>query len=306
MRIASGRSTCSSARCQPPTPIADTFSPVRPSTRYGISDAIAHPLSSVDWLLRRCHEENEKRKAKNENRHACHACGAAGLRDSGAFFVFRLRFSLLAAQDPPAPRPFTTEVNYVRVDMYPTSGDKPVTDLQQNDVELLEDGVPQKIVQFEHVSVGSPRPQTLRPEPSTMAEMRRAIADPRARVVVLFLDPRFVAPEGSMRIRRPLIDALNRLIGGDDLIAVMTPDMSAQGITFTRRTGSIEQMLSGLWGTKGWLGTRDPLEVQYESCYDRPSIVDGPWMARGDDRAAPRDADARRARRAHSASARRA
>jgi VWFA-related protein len=199
---------------------------------------------------------------------------------AGLFSFFLLRFSLFAAQDPPASQPFTTEVNYVRVDMYPTSGDKPVTDLQQDDVELLEDGVPQKIVQFEHVSVDGPRPQTLRAEPSTIAGMRRAIADPRARVVVLFLDPRFVTPEGSVRIRRPLIDALDRLIGGDDLIAVMTPDMSAQGITFTRRTGSIEQLLSGLWGTQGWLGTRDPLEVHYESCYDRPSIVDGPWMAR--------------------------
>ena len=164
--------------------------------------------------------------------------------------------------------------------MYPTSGDRPITDLQQSEVEILEDGVPQKIAQFEQVTVGSSRPQTTAREPSTMNEMRRAAQDPRARVIVLFLDPRFVAAEGAVRIRAPLIDALNKLIGADDLIAVMTPDMSARGLTFTRRTGSIEQMLSGLWGTKGWIGTRDALEVQYESCYDRPTIVDGPWMAR--------------------------
>lgn len=186
----------------------------------------------------------------------------------------------VAAQDPAAPRPFTTEVNYVRVDMYPVAGDTPVVDLQQSEVELLEDGVPQKIVQFEHVFVAGPRPQTTRREPSTMDEMRRAAQDPRARVIVLFLDPRFVAVEGAMRIRRPMIDALNRLIGGDDLIAVMTPEMSPAGLTFTRRTGSIEQLLGTMWGEKGWPGTRDPIEVQYESCYDRPSIVDGPWMAR--------------------------
>ena len=218
------------------------------------------------------------RKTNNVTRVA-HALLVVGVT-AGLYSLFGLRLSLRAAQDPAQPRPFTTEVNYVRVDMYPIADDKPITDLQPSDVELLEDGVPQKIVQFEHVRVNGPRPQTLRPEPSTVSEMRRAIADPRARVVVLFLDPRFVAPEGSVRIRRPLIDALDRLIGGDDLIAVMTPDMSAQGITFTRRTGSIEQLLSGLWGTKGWLGTRDRLEVQYESCYDRPSIIDGPWMAR--------------------------
>jgi len=199
---------------------------------------------------------------------------------AGLFSFFVFRFSLQAAQDPSAPQPFTTEVNYVRVDMYPTSGGKPVTDLQQADVEILEDGIPQKIAQFEQVTVSSSRPQTTAREPSTINEMRRAAQDPRARVIVLFLDPRFVAAEGAVRIRAPLIDALNKLIGADDLIAVMTPDMSARGLTFTRRTGSIEQMLSGLWGTKGWIGTRDALEVQYEACYDKPSIADGAWMAR--------------------------
>src|SRR5688500_9109059 len=185
----------------------------------------------------------------------------------------------LAAQNQ-ASKPFTTEVNYVRVDMYPVSDDKPVIDLQQSEVELLEDGVPQKIVQFEHVHVSGPRPQTTPREPSTVEDMRRAAQDPRARVLVLFLDPRFVTAEGSVRIRRPLIDALNRLIGADDLIAVMTPDMSPQGLTFTRRTGNIEQLLSGLWGTQGWIGTRDRLEVVYEACYDRASIAGGAWMAR--------------------------
>jgi VWFA-related protein len=182
----------------------------------------------------------------------------------------------VAAQDPPEPRPFTTEVNYVRVDMYPMSGDTPVTDLQQSEVELLEDGVPQTIEQFEHVFVAGPRPQTTRREPSTMAEMRRAAQDPRARIVVLFLDPRFVDLQGSMRIRRPLIDALNRLIGGDDLIAVMTPAMSADGLTFTRRTGSIEQLLAQHWGEQGWPGIKDPVEFQYEACYASPALADIP------------------------------
>jgi VWFA-related protein len=182
----------------------------------------------------------------------------------------------VGAQDTAAPRPFTTEVNYVRVDMYPTSGDRPVVDLQLSEIELLEDGVPQKIEQFEHVFVSGPRPQTTRREPSTTAEMRRAAQDPRARIVVLFLDPRFVDLMGSMRIRRPLIDALNRLIGGDDLIAVMTPAMSAESLTFTRRTGSIEQLLAQHWGEKGWPGITDPVEFQYEACYPGQAFADIP------------------------------
>jgi VWFA-related protein len=199
---------------------------------------------------------------------------------AGLFSFFVLRFSLVAAQEPSAQRPFTTEVNYVRVDMYPTSDNKPVVDLQLSEIDLLEDGVPQKISQFEHISISGPTALSTRREPSSMAEMRRAIADPRARVLVLFLDPRFVALEGAMRIRRPLIDALNRLIGQDDLIAVMTPEMSPASLTFTRRTGSIEQLLGTMWGEKGWLGTKDRLEVQYEACYDTPTITDGAWMAR--------------------------
>jgi VWFA-related protein len=195
---------------------------------------------------------------------------------AGLYSAFGLRFSLRAAQDPPQPRPFTTEVNYVRVDMYPTADGKPVTDLQQSEVELLEDGVPQTIDQFEHVFVTGPRPQTTRREPSSVAEMRRAAQDPRARVMVLFLDPRFVDLQGSMRIRQPLIDALNMLIGGDDLIAVMTPAMSARDLTFTRRTGSIEQLLASHWGEKGWSGTKDPVEFQYESCYAGPALADIP------------------------------
>jgi VWFA-related protein len=183
----------------------------------------------------------------------------------------------LFAQDQ-ADRPFQTEVNYVRVDMYPTADGKPVTDLVQAEVEVLEDGAPQKVAQFEHVFISGPRPQTTRREPSTLDEMRRAAQDPRARVFVLFLDPRHVDVQGSMRVRRPLIEALNSLIGGDDLIAVMTPEMSARGLTFTRRIGSIEAMLTPHWGQEHWAGSKDPVEARYDACYGLP-IIDGPAIA---------------------------
>ena len=189
---------------------------------------------------------------------------------------------LLAGATPLAQdqgnRPFQTEVNYVRVDMYPTVDGKPVTDLQQSEIEVFEDGAPQKVAQFEHVFISGPRTGTPRREPSTLDEMRRAAQDPRARVFVLFLDPRHVDLLGSMRVRRPLIDTLNALIGGDDLIAIMTPDMTARSLTFTRRMGSIEQMLTPHWGTERWPGTKDPVEARYEACYNGP-IIDGPASA---------------------------
>jgi VWFA-related protein len=174
--------------------------------------------------------------------------------------------ALLAAQDQPR-QPFQTEVNYIRVDMYPTAGGKPVTDLAAEDVEVLEDGVPQRVANFEHISITGPRSQTTERDPSTVADMRRAAADPRARLFVLFIDPRFVGNIASAEIRRPLVDALNRLVGGNDLIAVMTPSMSAQGLTFRRRTEGIEALLAERWGEREWPGITDPVEFKYEACY---------------------------------------
>src|SRR5471030_80668 len=66
-------------------------------------------------------------------------------------------------QPQPAPQPptFRTEANYVRVDIYPTKDDAPVTDLTQGDFEILEGNAPQKIEQFEHVVVRGGTPQDL-------------------------------------------------------------------------------------------------------------------------------------------------
>ncbi len=200
-----------------------------------------------------------------------HVCVLIGLLVSAAY-------PTQAGQDQPEPRPFQTEVNYVRVDLYPTVNDKPLVGLLPSEVEVLEDGVPQKIDRFEHVSIGGVRPQATRPDPSSVSDMRRAAQDPRARVFVLFLDPRHVDLQGSMQVRRPLIDALNSLVGGDDLIAVMTPEMSARNLTFTRRTASIEQMLTPHWGQESWPGTKDVVEARYEACYG-PPIIDGEKIA---------------------------
>jgi VWFA-related protein len=192
---------------------------------------------------------------------------------AGIFVVLGAALALQVsghAQEPASGRPFQTEVNYVRVDMFANAGDVPVSDLEPGDVELLEDGVPQKIDSFERVSIVGQRSQSIRREPSTLDEMRRAATEARARVVVVFLDPRHVDLQGSLKIRQPLAAALNDLIGGDDLIAVMTPAMEARGLTFSRRTSTIEQMLADHWGEKDWAGIQDVIEAKYEACYDRP------------------------------------
>jgi hypothetical protein len=69
------------------------------------------------------------------------------------------------------------------------------------------------------------------------------LENPRARVFVLFLDTYHVDVGASHRIRDPLVRALDAVIGADDLIGVMTPEMSANDITFARKTTTIDGIL---------------------------------------------------------------
>ena len=77
---------------------------------------------------------------------------------------------------PPAQPTFRTEANYVRVDVYPTKDGAPVTDLRQEDFEIVEGGAPQRIEQFERVLIEGNLPQDVRREPG----QRRGRAPGRA------------------------------------------------------------------------------------------------------------------------------
>jgi VWFA-related protein len=177
--------------------------------------------------------------------------------------------AILLAQDQP-PRPtFRTEANYVRVDVYPTKNGAPVSDLTQADFEIFEDRAPQTIEQFEHVVIRSAGPQESRIEPNTVREMRSMLESSRARVFVLFLDVYHVELEAAHNVREQLTKALDRLLGPDDLIAVMTPEMSATDLAFARKTTTVEGMLTRFWdwGERGRLIAVDPKDRQYEACY---------------------------------------
>ncbi len=173
-----------------------------------------------------------------------------------------------ASSQTPSPT-FRTEANYVRVDVFPSKDGVPVTDLAASDFEVREGGVPQRIEQFERVLIRGNVPQELRVEPNTLADSRHAAQNSRARVFVVFLDTAHVSIDDSHKIRQPLVDALNTLIGPDDVFAVMTPEMSARDIVFARKTTSIERMLARYWtwGERNEPVGRDPQEQQYVMCY---------------------------------------
>lgn len=153
----------------------------------------------------------------------------------------------LRAQSGPTSR---TGTNSVRVDMYASRDGQSVDDLQASEVELLEDGVPQKLDTFEHVAVG-------------------AAGSSRARVFVIFLDTYNTQIEGSSSQRLPLIKLLDRVIASDDLVAVMTPEMSPSDMKFGRKAAVISNVMQSdwAWARGGRPERRDQKEALYDNCY---------------------------------------
>lgn len=173
-------------------------------------------------------------------------------------------------QQPPQRPVFRVGANAVRVDVFATKNGVPVEDLTADDFEVQEDRVAQKVDAFEHIKIVGGGMPTNRVEPRNAEESNQMASDPRARLFVLFLDSYHVHQEASYNVTKPLVNLLNRVIGDEDLIAVMTPEMSARDISFTRRTDNIAQMLSSYrwWGQRGREGSsEDPREQQYMDCY---------------------------------------
>ncbi len=171
-------------------------------------------------------------------------------------------------QEPPTPR-FRGGANLVRVDAYISRDGAPVLDLKAPDFEVLEDEVPQRIEDLELVQVAPPVPEHTRVEPNTVAESRTMADQPDSRLFVLFLDVWHVQIAGSYHAAKPIISLLDRVIGRDDFVGVMTPEMSARNLTLARKTGTIEGILKDnwFWGERDQIATSDPREREIESCY---------------------------------------
>ena len=131
-------------------------------------------------------------------------------------------------------------------DAYVSKDDVAVTDLKAEDFEVYEDDKLQTVEGFQLVTARAPIPQTERINSTNVRDMRQEAQD-TARVFTLFFDRLFVSLSGSYRARKPIIETMDRVIGPDDLIGVMTPDMSPGSITYSRRTTSIENFVTETW-----------------------------------------------------------
>jgi VWFA-related protein len=191
--------------------------------------------------------------------------------------------ALPAAQQPPPQSPppqsepqqrptFRGGARFVRVDVFPTDRDgRPIEGLTSADFEVYEDGKPQAIDAFEFVRI-TPDLEEARVDPNTQREGEELAKDPRARVFVVVLDTWHVDILGGARIRRPLIDMLDRLIGPRDLFGVMTPQLRASDLVLGRKVLTVGDMLQRhwTWGAADSISARDPAEEYFTNCFGGP------------------------------------
>ena len=191
--------------------------------------------------------------------------------------AFLLSLAAAAASAAQAPQDrgepvFRAGANYVRVDMYATRDGEAVQDLQVSELDVLENGVPQKIEDFEHVVVRQPGGVLAAPRgPESLRASREAAADPRSRVFVIFLDTYHTQSDGSTIMRKPLAAFLDRVLGPDDLVALMTPEMAGSDIALGNKTKVIQDIVSTeWWGRRARIAGQDPKELLYEGCLFDP------------------------------------
>ena len=138
------------------------------------------------------------------------------------------------SQEPP-PVTFRVEINYVEVDAVVTDAQgRLVTDLSQEDFEVLEDGRPQKVTAFSLINLPierAPRPLFLGApiEPDVQAN---TVAE--GRIYMIVLDDLHTGFTNTPRVKRFLQEFVERNFGANDLAAIVyTSGRGVAGQEFT-------------------------------------------------------------------------
>jgi VWFA-related protein len=163
----------------------------------------------------------------------------------------------------PQPPVFRSGAHYVRVDAYPVRDGRPIPGLTAADFELLEDGKPQTIEAVDFIEHPAWTPLGERRDPNSQRDGFELVKDPSYRVFVLYLDAFHVDVAGSHRLRVPLGELLNRMLGPKDLFGVLTPAQSPKDLLIGQLTQTIEEQLAKNW-TWGLADRMAPLPGEAE------------------------------------------
>jgi VWFA-related protein len=152
---------------------------------------------------------------------------------------------------------FRGGTHFVRVDAYPTQDGKIVEGLKPEDFEILEDGKPQTIESFDFLKFDTFTPDAERHDPSSQRAGFDMAADPRYRLFVVYVDMALSTSAGAYttsddlpKVRQPLVDFFNRIVGPQDLYGFLTSRNSVKDLVLGQKTSVTVEQVMDLWRAK--------------------------------------------------------
>jgi len=175
---------------------------------------------------------------------------------------------------------FRGGTHFVRVDAYPTAPDgKIVEGLKPEDFEILEDGKPQSIESFDFIKFETFTPEAERRDPVSQRAGFDMAADPRYRLFVVYVDMTLSTSAGAYtrvddlpKIRQPLVDFFNRIVGPQDLYGFLTSRNSVKDLVLGQKTSVTVEQVMDLWRAK--VVDRDDADDALDFCMCNGPI---PW-----------------------------
>jgi VWFA-related protein len=197
------------------------------------------------------------------------------------FVVVVLGFIVTAAQQvPPESLPptqaqqrpvFRGGTHFVRVDAYPIENGKVVEGLTAKDFEILEDGKPQTVESFDFIKFDTFTPEALRRDPSSQRQGFDMAGDPRYRLFVVYVDMALSTSTGAVsgtddlpRIRQPLVNFFDRIVGPQDLYGFLTSRNSVKDLVLGQKTAVTVDQVMDLWRAK--IVERDDADAALDFC----------------------------------------
>ncbi|MBK9242773.1 MAG: VWA domain-containing protein [Acidobacteria bacterium] len=168
---------------------------------------------------------------------------------------------------------FRTDSHFVRVDAYPTEKDGSITrGLAAEDFEVTEDGKPQRLDSAEYIEYERWSPGIDPPSVETQRESYRLAADPRYRVVVVYVNR--LSRSSARHIQQPLVDMLTREVGPRDLYGLLMPNHEASDLVLGKFTPAEQARLSRFLGILDHSSPfeMDPIEQKLFSCFGMGSV----------------------------------
>ena len=168
---------------------------------------------------------------------------------------------------------FRTDSHFVRVDAYPTEKDGSITrGLAAEDFEITEDGKPQRLDSAEYIEYERWSPGIDPPSVETQRESYRLAADPRYRVVVVYVNR--LSRSSARHIQQPLVDMLTREVGPRDLYGLLMPNHEASDLVLGKFTPAEQARLSRFLSIVDHSSPfeMDPIEQRLFSCFGMGSV----------------------------------